>query len=67
MMAHLTRSVRNKNSVDYRKLHHGEILPRDILKKVKSATSTVVLPEQYLVERIISRKTSSEVRFLICH
>lgn len=54
------KSVRTRKSVDYKRLHEGDVLPRNIFNKSDSRVS--VLPESFTVERVISRKDSPRVR-----
>ena len=56
-------SFRPKKSLDYRQLHEGDALPKEILKKVDRKNAKI-LPETYTVERLICQKSSAEVIYL---
>ena len=59
-MAYLLSAKRSRVKVNYKTLHEGTSLPKEILKKA-CVTNVSVLPGSYSVERIISKKETSEV------
>jgi len=55
-------SRRSKERINYKELHEGNNLPKDLFKKrTVQKVSVNVLPDTYSVERLISRRTSNEV------
>ena len=57
----LSKNLRSRKSVDYKKLNEGEELPRILTTKHAVRTPATVLPDSYSVERIIDRKETTEV------
>ena len=63
----LTKNLRFRKSIDFKKLNDGDDLPRRVLTKRAVRVPATVLPDTYSVERIIERKDTFEVNYKPYH